>query len=73
MDQERLRVKKMALDSKNSVTRISAINLLALYGNEGIKDITEIIELPDSDELVKQHGLNAITWFRIYHGGTGRK
>ncbi len=53
-------VKKMAIDSKNSVTRISAIDLLVLHGNEGIKDIIEIIELPDSHEQVKQHDLNTI-------------
>jgi hypothetical protein len=46
---ERLMVKKMAIDSKNSVTRISAIDLLVLHGNEGIKD-----------KQVKQHDLNTI-------------
>lgn len=54
----------MALESKNPVVRMSVIDLLVQHGSAGVKDITDIIELPDSDDIVKQHGLSAIRWFR---------
>ena len=43
---------------------MGAINALFVHGIDGINDITDIIELPDSDVFVKTHGLNLIAWVR---------
>jgi hypothetical protein len=67
LERERERIKRMAMESKSSVVRISAINILSFHGSGGIEDITDIIELPDSDVFVKQHGLNVIALFRAFN------
>lgn len=56
----------MAMENKSSLVRIDAINVLSFRGNDGIVDITDIINLPDSDVFVKQHGLNVIALFRAF-------
>lgn len=67
LEREREIIKRVAMESKNSLVRIGAINVLSFHGNMGIEDITDIIELPDSDVFVKQHGLNVITLHRAFN------
>jgi hypothetical protein len=53
-------IKKSALGALDQKVRMSAINALAEYGDDGITPITEIVNDSISSE-VKQHGMDKIT------------
>ena len=65
-EQEINRLKDVGKKSYDENTVKSAIDKLAMYGKDGIKPITDIIEAPVVDESVKQYGLNAIKRIRIF-------
>ena len=65
-EQEIDRLKDVGKKSYDENTVKSAIDKLAMYGKDGIKPITDIIEAPVVDESVKQYGLNAIKRIRIF-------
>jgi hypothetical protein len=65
-EQEISRLKDVARKSYDKNTVRSAIDKLTMYGKDGIKPITDIIEAPVVDESMKEYGLNAIKRIRIF-------
>ena len=65
-EQEISRLKDVGRKSNDENTVRSAIDRLTVYGKEGIKPITDIIEDPTVHQSIKQYGLNAIKRIRIF-------
>jgi hypothetical protein len=65
-EQEISRLKDVGRKSNDENTVRSAFDRLTVYGKEGIKPITDIIEDPTVHQSIKQCGLNAIKRIRIF-------
>jgi hypothetical protein len=60
VEEEIIRIKHLAYCSNEETVQMSAIDALAVYGKQAISAITDIIELHNIDDKVKEHGLQAI-------------